>query len=69
MKLLPLRYVNCHIILFQASNLPAMDLFGTSDPFVKCYLLPDRKRKLETKIRRKTLNPIWNEVLSFEGQY
>ena len=46
-----------------------MDLCGTSDPFVKCYLLPDRKRKLETKVRRKTLNPVWNEVLSFEGKF
>ena len=51
----------------QAKDLPAMDLGGTSDPFVKCCLLPDRKHKLESKIRRKTLNPVWNETLLFEG--
>ena len=54
-------------MLFQATNLPAMDLTGTSDPFVKCCLLPDRKRKLETKTKRKTLNPVWREKLTFEG--
>nr|CAB3266768.1 synaptotagmin-7 [Phallusia mammillata] len=53
--------------VIRASDLPAMDLSGTSDPFVKCCLLPDRKRKLETKIRHKTLNPTWQETLSFEG--
>ncbi|XP_026696415.2 synaptotagmin-7 [Ciona intestinalis] len=53
--------------ILKAVDLPAMDLSGTSDPFVKCCLLPDRKRKLETKIRRKTLHPVWNETMSFEG--
>ncbi|XP_039254071.2 synaptotagmin-7-like isoform X1 [Styela clava] len=53
--------------ILKATDLPAMDLSGFSDPFVKCCLLPDRKRKLETKIRRKTLNPSWNETLLFEG--
>jgi hypothetical protein len=27
-----------------------MDLGGTSDPYVKIYLLPDKKRKQETKV-------------------
>lgn len=29
-----------------------MDIGGTSDPYVKIYLLPERKRKYETKVHR-----------------
>ena len=51
----------------KAVNLPAKDLSGTSDPFVKVLLLPDKKNKLETRVKRKKLHPIWNEVFTFEG--
>lgn len=51
----------------KAVNLPAKDLSGTSDPFVKVLLLPDKKNKLETRVKRKKLNPVWNEVFTFEG--
>ncbi len=30
--------------------------------------MPDKKRKLETKIKRRTLNPRWNETFYFEGE-
>ena len=52
----------------RAVNLPAKDFSGTSDPYVKVMLLPDRKHKLETKIKKKTLNPSWNETFLFEGK-
>ncbi len=39
---------------------------GTSDPYVKCYLLPDKKKKFETKVHRKTLNPVFNETFNFK---
>lgn len=51
----------------KAVGLPAKDLSGTSDPFVKILLLPDKKHKLETRIKRKNLNPVWNEIFTFEG--
>ena len=30
------------------------------------YLMPDKKRKFETKVHRKTLNPFFNETFSFK---
>ncbi|KAL2712559.1 synaptotagmin-7 isoform X9 [Vespula squamosa] len=54
-----------HII--QGKDLPAKDLSGTSDPYVRVTLLPDKKHRLQTNIKRRTLNPKWNETLYFEG--
>ncbi|XP_036391040.1 synaptotagmin-7 isoform X3 [Megalops cyprinoides] len=53
--------------ILKGQDLPAKDFSGTSDPFVKIYLLPDKKHKLETKVKRKNLNPHWNETFLFEG--
>lgn len=38
---------------------------GYSNPYVKTYLLPDKNRstKQKTSIMKKTLNPVYNEVL------
>lgn len=55
--------------LFQGKDLPAKDLSGTSDPYVRVTLLPDKKHRLETKIKRRTLNPRWNETFYFEGEH
>jgi len=49
------------------TELAAKDMSGTSDPYVKVMLLPDKKRKLTTNIKRKNLNPRWNETFAFEG--
>lgn len=43
-----------------------MDMSGTSDPYVKLYLLPEKKKKVETKVHRKTLNPVFNETFIFK---
>ncbi|CAH1250346.1 SYT7 [Branchiostoma lanceolatum] len=51
----------------RAVELPAKDFSGTSDPFVKICLLPDKKNKMETKVKRRNLNPHWNETFQFEG--
>ena len=52
--------------VIQGSELPAMDMGGTSDPYIKVFVLPDKKQKFETKVQRKTLNPIFNETFVFK---
>ncbi|XP_051542815.1 synaptotagmin Vb isoform X1 [Myxocyprinus asiaticus] len=55
--------------VLQAQDLPAMDIGGTSDPYVKVYLLPDKKKKFETKVQRKNLCPVFNETFIFKIPY
>uniref|UniRef100_A0A8C6UG33 C2 domain-containing protein n=1 Tax=Neogobius melanostomus TaxID=47308 RepID=A0A8C6UG33_9GOBI len=46
-----------------------MDFNGLADPYVKLHLLPGacKANKLKTKIVRNTLNPVWNETLTYCG--
>lgn len=55
-----------NVTVIQCTELPALDMGGTSDPYIKVYLMPDKKRKFETKVHRKTLNPFFNENFSFK---
>lgn len=57
---------NLAVTVIQAEGLPGLDMSGTSDPYVKVYLLPDKKKKHETKVHRKTLNPVFNETFNFK---
>lgn len=43
-----------------------MDIGGSSDPYVKVYLLPEKTKKFETKVHRRTLDPIFNESFKFQ---
>ena len=52
--------------ILQAQDLAAMDMGGTSDPYVKVFLLPDKKKKYETKVQRKNLCPVFNETFIFK---
>ncbi|XP_022694987.1 uncharacterized protein LOC111263839 isoform X2 [Varroa jacobsoni] len=51
-----------HVIVKEASNLQATRSNGTSDPFCKCYLLPDRHKssKQKTAVARRSTTPVWN---------
>ncbi|XP_061702180.1 synaptotagmin Va [Syngnathoides biaculeatus] len=55
--------------ILQAQDLAAMDMGGTSDPYVKVYMLPDKKKKFETKVQRKNLCPVFNETFIFKIPY
>ncbi|XP_069489490.1 synaptotagmin-6 [Ambystoma mexicanum] len=55
--------------ILKAFDLPAKDFCGSSDPYVKIYLLPDRKRKFQTRVHRKTLNPTFDESFQFPVPY
>lgn len=59
-------YFQLMVGIIQAAELPALDMGGTSDPYVKLFLLPDKKKKFETKVHRKTLNPVFNEQFTFK---
>ncbi|KAA0707103.1 Synaptotagmin-6 Synaptotagmin VI [Triplophysa tibetana] len=55
--------------ILKAFDLPAKDLCGSSDPYVKIYLLPDRQQKFQTRVHRKTLNPTFDESFQFPVPY
>ncbi|KAJ8417091.1 hypothetical protein AAFF_G00283180 [Aldrovandia affinis] len=50
----------------EAAELKAMDLGGTSDPYVKVYNLPNNSKTYETQVFRRTLNPVFNEHFKFQ---
>ncbi|XP_017555625.1 synaptotagmin VIII isoform X1 [Pygocentrus nattereri] len=50
----------------EATELKAMDHGGTSDPYVKVYILPYKSKTFETKVFRKTLNPVFNEHFKYQ---
>ncbi len=60
-------YRDGHLVVHvnRARGLAAADSNGLSDPYVKTYLLPDKSKhsKKKTAIRRKTLDPVYNENL------
>ncbi|KAL6110685.1 uncharacterized protein ACO6RY_19720 [Pungitius sinensis] len=54
--------------IIRCAHLAAMDSNGYSDPFVKIMLQPDmgKKSKYKTTVKKKTLNPEFNEEFSYE---
>ncbi|XP_067575247.1 synaptotagmin-5 isoform X1 [Pseudorca crassidens] len=55
--------------IVQAEGLAALDLGGSSDPYVRVYLLPDKRRRHETRVHRQTLNPHFGENFAFKVPY
>ncbi|KAL4640567.1 double C2-like domain-containing protein beta [Arapaima gigas] len=54
--------------IIRCAHLAAMDSNGYSDPFVKIVLQPDagKKSKYKTSVKKKTLNPEFNEEFVYE---
>ncbi|KAL7645439.1 UNVERIFIED_CONTAM: hypothetical protein RMT77_003825 [Armadillidium vulgare] len=53
------------IKVIQAQDLPVKDVTGSSDPYIKIYLLPDRAKKFCTKVHRRNLSPVFNETFFY----
>ncbi|XP_047212559.1 double C2-like domain-containing protein alpha isoform X2 [Girardinichthys multiradiatus] len=58
-----------HCTMLRAKGLKPMDFNGLADPYVKLHLLPgaSKANKLKTKTIRNSLNPVWNETLTYFG--
>ncbi|XP_031392558.1 C2 and GRAM domain-containing protein At1g03370 isoform X1 [Punica granatum] len=52
-----------YVRVIEARNLPAMDLNGLSDPYVRLQL---GRHRFRTKVVKKSLNPTWAEEFSFK---
>uniref|UniRef100_A0A8C3YJU5 Synaptotagmin-like protein 5 n=1 Tax=Catagonus wagneri TaxID=51154 RepID=A0A8C3YJU5_9CETA len=59
------------VFIKEAKNLTAVKSGGTSDSFVKGYLLPDDSKatKHKTLVIKKSVNPQWNHTFMFSGLY
>uniref|UniRef100_A0A915I6J5 C2 domain-containing protein n=1 Tax=Romanomermis culicivorax TaxID=13658 RepID=A0A915I6J5_ROMCU len=51
-----------HVEILEAIDLPPLDCIShSSDPYVRVFLLPDRQEVKITRVKRRTLNPKFNE--------
>lgn len=50
-----------HVKVVRANKLLKADLLGTSDPYVKLNLTGEKLPAKKTTIKKKNLNPEWNE--------
>uniref|UniRef100_A0A182NGQ7 C2 domain-containing protein n=1 Tax=Anopheles dirus TaxID=7168 RepID=A0A182NGQ7_9DIPT len=55
-----------NVKLVEAQDLQPQDFSGTADPYAKIRLLPDRNNMWQTRIHKKTLNPVFDEDFVFE---
>uniref|UniRef100_W5K0X5 Synaptotagmin-like protein 4 n=1 Tax=Astyanax mexicanus TaxID=7994 RepID=W5K0X5_ASTMX len=57
-----------HVLIKEAKNLSAMKAGGTSDSFVKGYLLPSKGKstKKKTQVVKKTLNPHYDHTFIYK---
>ncbi|XP_057665054.1 synaptotagmin-15-like isoform X1 [Diorhabda carinulata] len=67
-----LRYEPCTekllVSLLKAKNLPSRTIgtVNSCDPFVRLYLMPDERRYLQSRQKKKSCNPYFDETLVFQ---
>ncbi|XP_074563497.1 synaptotagmin-1-like [Curcuma longa] len=54
-----------HVKVIRAYELPKKDLFGKSDPYVKLRLSDHKLPSKKTSVKRRNLEPEWNEEFKF----
>ncbi|XP_038136393.1 synaptotagmin VIII [Cyprinodon tularosa] len=56
------------VVILEAKELKSMDIGGSSDPYVKVQLALDKRKwqKRMTSVKKKTLNPYFNESFTFD---
>ncbi|XP_018495754.1 synaptotagmin-15 [Galendromus occidentalis] len=54
--------------IVKCRNLPSRTLgqLNCCDPFIRIYLMPDERRYLQTKYKKKTCNPVFDETYVFQ---
>jgi len=66
---LPFSTGTVKLTCIKANGVRAADMNGLSDPYVNVGLLKsngDFSSLMKSRVHKKTLNPVWNEVLAFE---
>lgn len=56
------------VTIVAAQGLTAVDTqAGSSDPYIKMTILPEKKHRVKTRVLRKTLEPVFDETFTFYG--
>merc|ERR1719341_2855000 len=53
------------VTVVECKGLKKMDLLGKSDPFVRVFLMPGTHNEQKTKVIKRNLNPVFDEVFKF----
>jgi len=59
----------CDLMVDRADNLPAMDRNGYSDPYVLISIDRRKETKQKTKVVKKCLSPVWNQVFKLKEEH
>ena len=58
--------VQLTVSVIEAQRLPAMNIAGGCDSYVKVFLLPAKKSSFTTKVQYNNINPQFHETFTFE---
>ncbi|GIY60158.1 synaptotagmin-4 [Caerostris extrusa] len=60
--------LSLQVSIVKCTDLPPKDSNnGSSDPYVKLQLLPEKQHKVKTRVLRKTVDPVYDEDFTFYG--